>query len=68
MIVQSRLLIIELSSLIIFFISSNKTTEEMFLYFFIGGKYVPISPLLFAPSKASIIECITTSPSEWPIA
>ncbi|SUZ49027.1 uncharacterized protein METZ01_LOCUS1881 [marine metagenome] len=37
---------------------------ETFKYSGVFGKCSPISPKLSAPNKASIIECVKTSPSE----
>ena len=66
--VISKFMITELSRSILFLILFNNSIDEIFLYFFNGGKNFPISPLALAPSKASITEWSTTSPSECPIA
>jgi hypothetical protein len=49
-------MIIEFSRSILFLILLSNSIDEIFLYFFNGGKNVPMSPLAVAPSKASIIE------------
>ena len=61
-------MITKLSRFIMYLILLRNSIDEIFLYFFKGGKNFPISPLALAPSKASITAWSTTSPSECPIA